>query len=199
MTMKPWEVQYMYQIDRKERKRLLEQGIGEDGMTPGNELRQKLYHARYKNGRDGDVDVFIGGWMKLYFMNNATKGLFTKRKVAKQKREILEDWQFDLAAEYGQTGEEILYQELFNTTKVYMALCHKDKNYGSVLLGMGHLKKDRLVEKIAGDIYLMAYKIPGETGTAEDFALFTRAAKDAFLSEYDSQQDLLLSLIEKRK
>lgn len=137
--------------------------------------------------------------MKLYFMNNATKGLFTRRKVAKQKKEILDDWQFALAAEYGEAGEEILYQELFNTAKVYLSLCRKDKNYGSVFIGMGHMKEDRLLEKIASDIYLMAYKIPRETDTAEDFTVFTRAATDAFLSEYDGQRDLLMSMIEKGK
>ncbi|MEE0955778.1 MAG: DUF6553 family protein [Eubacterium sp.] len=199
MKMKPWEVQYMYQIDRKERARLLKEGIKEEGMTPENVLRQKLFEARYKTGKEGDIDTFIGGWMKLYFMRNATKGLFVKRKVEKQKQEIMEDWQFSLAEQYGEAGEKILYQELFNAAKVYLSLCRKDKNYGSVFIGMGHMKEDKLVEKIASDIYLMAYKIPKETDTVRDFEVFTRAARDAFLSEYDGQRDLLLSMIQEGK
>ena len=43
MEKKPWVVQYMYEIDRKKRKQILDEAISVEGLTPENELRQKIY------------------------------------------------------------------------------------------------------------------------------------------------------------
>ena len=42
MEKKPWVVQYMYELDRKKRKELLDRAIELEGETPENELRRKL-------------------------------------------------------------------------------------------------------------------------------------------------------------
>ncbi len=195
---KPWVVQYMYETDRKKRKVILDRAIEEEGMSPENELRSKLFEARYGIVESRDVDYFIRGWMSLFYMNGSAKGIFGKRKVSKQKEEILADWKVAMCEEYGEIGKTVLYEELFNMAYLYITLCTTDKNYGAILLGLGHMKDEDLVNKIAKDVYTMAYETPESTDTVEDFAIFTQAATDAFCAKFDDEKDLLLKRIPER-
>lgn len=195
MEKKPWVVQYMYELDRDKRKNILKEAIEAEGMSPENELRSRLIEYRYGKIKDQDVDYFIRGWMNMFYLNNSTKGFFAKKRIEKQKQEIMNDWRFALAEEYGEIGQEVLYEELFNMAHLYIALCKKDKGYGSVILGIGRMKADSLANKIARDVYTMAYETPQNTGTVEDFGVFTRAATDAFIANFDNQRDLLLDRI----
>ena len=197
MEKKPWVVQYMYEIDRKKRKQILDEAISVEGLTPENELRQKIYEKRYDNYNGQDVDHFIAGWMGLYYLKGTTRNIFSKRKIEKTRAEILDNWQVPLTESYGEIGREVLYEELFNMPKVYFDLCRRDKGYNSVLLGLGRIKEDTLTGKIANDVFDVAYQTPADTELVEDFAVFTRAATDAFCSEYDSDRDTLMNQVRK--
>ena len=93
----------------------------------------------------------------------------------------------------------MLYEEFFNMAKLYMQLCEDDKTYGSVLLGLGHMKKEKLIAKIARDIFKAAYEIPLRYEMDQELAAFSRAATDAYYEIYDRQKILLEQLIHGQK
>ena len=199
MSEKLWVSQYMRETESDRRKEILDQAIAEEGLLPDNELRQKLWDVRYPMQDGRRIDTFIRGWITLAFIDNASQGFFAKKRVEKEKEKVRKDWQLQLASEYGEVGEQVLYEEFFNTAKLYMQLCEDDKTYGSVLLGLGHMKKEKLIAKIARDIFKAAYEVPIRYGMDDELALFTRAATDAYYEVYDRQKILLEQMIHGQK
>ena len=198
---KQWEREYYRELKREKRKSILDAAILEEGMSPENELRSRLLEVRYgkKLEKGQSVDYFIRGWMTLRFLANSSKSLFFKRKNKRELESLRADWQFDLAAEYGETGQKVLYQEFCQLTRVYLDLCQKDKNYGSILFGIGHIKEDSLMGKIGRDIYTVAYEVPQEYGVAEELRLFKDAASRTLTDVFPEITDDFYELVEKNK
>ena len=198
---KQWEREYYRELKREKRKSILDAAILEEGMSPENELRSRLLEVRYgkKLEKGQSVDYFIRGWMTLRFLANSSKSLFFKRKNKRELESLRADWQFDLAEEYGETGQKVLYQEFCQLTRVYLDLCQKDKNYGSILFGIGHIKEDSLMGKIGRDIYTVAYEVPQEYGVAEELRLFTDAASRTLTDVFPEITDDFYELVEKNK
>ena len=199
MAEKLWVEQYIREPESGRRKEILEKAIAEEGLTPDNELRQKLLEARYqiKDGRE--IDTFIRGWVSLTFIDNTSTGFFSKKRIEKEKKNIRTDFQLNLAETYGETGRQVLYEEMFNLARLYMQICEEDKQYGSVILGLGQMKKEKRTAKIARDVFRAAYEVPLRYDLSEKLAVFTKAATDAFYEVYDRDQDMLRQLIDGRK
>ncbi|MEE8885757.1 MAG: DUF6553 family protein [Eubacteriales bacterium] len=197
MEKKPWVVQYMHETDKNKRKELLDQAVAVEGVTPENELRQKLYDARYVKVDGTDADRFVAGWMAVFYLRGTTKSIFSKKKIEKIRKELVDDWQMELIEAYGETGREVLYEELFNMTKLYIELCQQDRGYNSVLFELGKIKEDTLKAKIADDVFTNAYTTMRDTGLDQEFSIFTRAATDAYCEIYSRDRDLLLGKVRK--
>ena len=99
-------------------------------------------------------------------------------------------------AGYGETGEKILEQEFRNLTWVYAHLCQTDKSYSSVFFGIGHMKEDTLISKIARDCWHVAYEIPQMLEKVEEFRIFTRGVTEGFCEIYPEQRHFLLDRID---
>lgn len=199
MAEKLWVAQYMRETDSLKRKRILDQAIEEEGMLPENELRSALYDARYQVQDGRGIDCFIRGLMLLKFLENASTGLFGSKRTEKEKQKIAEDWQLERAKAYGETGEEVLYQEFFNTAKLYIELCKDDSSYRSVLFGLGRMKDEKMIAKLANEFYKLGYAIPARFDMREELAPFTRALTDAFCELFDRNKDALLNLISEKR
>ena len=198
---KQWEREYYKELKREKRKEILEAAIAEEGMSPENELRTKLLELRYgkKIDRSNSIDYFIRGWMTLRFLSTNSGTLFFKKKAKRELGNVRKDWQFDLAEEYGETGQKVLYQELCNMTRVYLDLCQKDRNYGSILFGIGKIKEESLVNKIAKDIYTIAYEIPQMAGLEEELKLFTDAATRTLTDMFPEITDDFYEMVERNR
>ena len=170
-------------------------------MSPENELRSKLLESRYgkKLEKGQSVDYFIRGWMTLQFLANARKSFGFKRKVRKELASVKSDWQFELAAAYGETGQKVLYQEFCQLTRVYLELCQKDRNYGAILFGVGRIKEETMINKIGKDIYTIAYEIPREIEAEEELRLFTEAASRTLTESFPEIADDFYELVEKNR
>ena len=120
-----------------------------------------------------------------------TRGLFGEKKRQREREKILKDWNFALAEQYGQEGQEALYQELHNMTELYLTICQDDKAYSSMILGLGKMNKNSLLSKMAREVYTVAYEIPREMGMAEELEIFTRAATDVFYEMFPRNRNLL--------
>lgn len=195
MEEKLWVTQYIHELDREKRKEILDATIEAEGLSPENELRRKLYEARYASSSNGDVDYFIRGWLGMFYLHGSGKGLFAKKKLEREINSVKSDWKVALAEEYGETGRTVLYQELVNMTCLYISLCQKDKAYGSVLLGIGRMKPESLAAKIATDVYRIAYQTPKDLKREEEFALFTQAATEGFSIMFPKEEGLLTDKI----
>ncbi len=198
---KQWEREYYRETKREKRKAILDAAIVEEGMSPENELRSKLLESRYgkKLEKGQSVDYFIRGWMTLQFLGTARKSFGFKRKVRKELASVKSDWQFELAAAYGETGQKVLYQEFCQLTRVYLELCQKDRNYGAILFGVGRIKEETMVNKIGKDIYTIAYEIPREIEAEEELRLFTEAASRTLTESFPEIADDFYELVEKNR
>lgn len=199
MERKAWVNSYMSELNRSKRREILDKAIEEEGLSPENELRKKLWESRYGHQADGEVDYFIRGWMSMFYLGTSAKGLFAARKIAREKAAIRSDWKMDLAAGYGSTGETVLYEELYNMARLYIDLCRHDRTYSSYLLGLGTLNEDALSGKIAKDIYQTAFVTAEEIGTGDEFAVFRKAAADAFCDVYPNEKHLLQKHVRKER
>lgn len=195
MQRRSWVEQYMRETERARRKAILDEALQEEGMSPENELRQKLFEARYSRSENPEVDYFIRGWMQMFYLGGAAHGLFAKRRIEKDAAAVLHDWRFDLAEQYGEIGRTVLYEELYNMAALYISLCRNDRNYSAILLGLGRMKDENLVGKIAHDVYTTAVETPRAINKAEEFKLFTEAAVAAFCDLYPEKKEAFLKRI----
>ena len=186
-----WEREYYRQLKRDARKKILEEAIAAEGMSPANELRQKLLEARYgKKLSDGNaVDYFVRGWMTLCYLNNSSSSVFGRKKRERDIQSLRDDWQFALMKEYGEIGKKVLYQEMRNLVLLYIDLCKNDKNYGAILLGIGRMKEGTLLTKIGKDLFAIAYEVPRSIGIEDELREFTKAVTDVFCEEYPDRAD----------
>ena len=193
-----WVERYYREVKKEERKRILEQGIEEDGMTLENELRKKLWEIRYgqREKETMEIDHYIRGWMSMYYLRRACRSLFKKKNLQKSKEEISKDWGIDVVQEYGEVGERVFYRELCNMTRLYLTLCAEDRTYSSVLLGLGRMKNSSLIIKMAREVCTLAYDIPRQVNMEEEFRIFTKAATDKFYEMYPGDREILDALIE---
>lgn len=197
MEEQAWVYSYIRETDREKRRQILEEAIASEGLSPENELRRKILEARYQKKNQADVDTFIRGLMNVRFLENESKGLFAKGRIKKTMQLIRRDWCMELASEYKETGDRILYQEFCNMMRLYFKLCEEDRNYNAVLLGFGHISDDSRTAKIAKEVYSSAYDIPKAVGAEEELKLFTKAAEETFRQVYPDSQVLLDDRISK--
>ena len=197
MEIRPWVEKYMQETSRAKRKKLLDEAMKEEGKSPENELRAKLYEARFGLNEKSETDVFIRGWMTLYNLQNAPRGVFGKKRIAHDLAAVAADWKMELAASYGSIGEEVLYQELYHMILVYIRLCMTDRNYSSLLLGFGRMQEDTLITKIAGDIFRTAWEIPDSLNCGEKFSVLQKAAADAYCQAFPDNGEILLRKVRK--
>ena len=131
-----WVEQYRCEIEKEDRKEILDKAIAEEGLTEENALRKQYFEWRYEKNKKTEVDRFIRGWMSLAYLDNEIKSMFGKKRIKKAIEDIREDFHMDLAAGYGEMGQRVLYDEFYNTARLYISLCEEDKTYNSILLGL---------------------------------------------------------------
>lgn len=175
-----WLEGYNLSTEAEEKRSYLEQGLAEE-RSPENLLRQKLWEKRYvdKGGRITGADQFMAQWMELGYQKEHLNSFFGRGRAEKKVRKVHENLMF---AE-GVTEElrHVLYLEYVNLVSLYIMLCQRDKNYKSLILGIGTMKEENLIAKIARDVYGCACAVPKMCHMEEEFALLSRAAKDSFL------------------
>lgn len=184
---------YRNTLDRKERRQILADLIAEQGLTPENELRQSLLDARYDTQKGQDVDRFLYGWIVMGMASHRMGGGGRRKDC----QEALDTWQASKVAEYGEAGRAVWQDELYNVVLLYIDLCQKDKNYNSILWGIGTIKEDSRIAKVAKEVARLAYGVPKDAGMTEEFAPFTAAAREAFLAMYPREQGELDAQVQK--
>lgn len=188
MTVDEWRKLYRSEIRRGARLRLLEESP-QPPDTPAMRLRRQLADGRYQSQGGQEMDTFIRGWVNISMLD---MGRGTVRKNARTEREvdqILEDWQLELAEEYGPEGLSVLEDEFYNMILLYIALSKDDQKYSRTLFGFKALDKDAIIRKLSADIRRTAIEIPEELDLADRLEPLSRAAQEAF---YDATEQELV-------
>lgn len=181
-----WPQEYYDAVDREERKQILEERLSSSEADEKDQIRMKFWELRYKKRAKMPmgVDYFIRSWMELYFVSRKPGNKFQLRQQQDAVTQAKHDMGFELVKEYGENGEEVLYQELCHGVRYYMQLCREDGKYNSQLLGIMKLKKDNLVEKIGNELWRVSTIVPQTFKEEKEFALLKKACEDVFWSEY---------------
>lgn len=170
-----WPENYYSELDPEKRLELLEKQLK---ISAGSDLGNytAIFQARYEKQKSGGyADRFLEGWLELSFMakNRTSKMLLkgNRKKAAK----ILSLWDGDNALPW---GKELVVAELKHLAATYITACLSDQTYRSVLLNMGKMKDEKVVQKIREDLDQVTVKLPQALGMQEEFQMFTEAVMD---------------------
>lgn len=187
------ERRYYQEIDKNKRKVLLEQAIKEDHLNREDALRQEIWNRRYKRReREPEgVDYYIRGWMSVVYLKRQGSSVFGRRREQKEIQKIKEDWNLDFLQGMGDSGEKILYQELYNMVKCYINLCMNDRNYCSYFMGMMQMNQKKLTGKIAEEVSEVSVHAPRILQMEDGFRILQDAASDAFTDMFPEGSHLI--------
>lgn len=191
-------VLYFQKTDKNERRQILDRIKEKEGETEFVLICEELFENRYvpKNKNVQEIDHAIRGWLNIRFLPETAKGFFSKKKLPEKVQEILDDLGYSVCEKYGSIGRELWFKELCNTARVYVALCQRDKAYGSVILGLGKVKPERLMNKIGEDMVNTTYTIPKQIGKLIEFEQLAQAAKTVFVETYPKNAMLYENLLD---
>ncbi|MGI6007565.1 MAG: DUF6553 family protein [Ruminococcus sp.] len=179
-----WPDDYYAVTDAKKRKEILLQAI-EQGIEPEeNKIRLAMWERRY--GKKEGVDQLLAAWINLIYFANVVKGNKISRWHKKEKNQILDSLCVDILEEGGETARELLYLEIYHMLDFYMEICQTDKKYSGLILGLGSMSKERVMQKIAAEFYHVCYHVPAELGDIEAYEVLRRSAVDSYSAKFPS-------------
>lgn len=158
------------------------------GLTPeDNALRRRIFDRRYPVIREEEeepADLFLRLMMELKVQAQNSSGLFGERFARRSALKLLQKTRIAELAEEGGRMRELLRQELCHLGVLYVTICGEDGNYRSLILGLGKMTDERLLEKIRGDLTEIAVTAPAKLKLEEEFAPLTEsllAVKEEYL------------------
>lgn len=177
-----WLEGYNMSTTGQEKKQFLDMGLAEDA-SPENMLRKKLWEIRYtQKGKVTGYDSFMALWMELGYEQKQMGHFFGKGRAKKKLAKLADGFMF--AEGTSESLKDVLFKEYVNLVAVYISLCQKDKNYKSIILGVGSMKEESLVYKIAEDVYNTGCGAAILCGMTEEYEPLMRATKAAFLQAF---------------
>ncbi len=193
-AIRDWLEGYNLSIDGQEKKYYLDIGLSES-RSPENLLRQELWEHRFtKKGRISGMDFFMAQWMELSYLQKNMSAFLKKRNI-KSLEKIRKNLMFDAGT--NDSLKVVLHQEYQNLVSVYIDLCNRDKGYDKLILGFKTISPERLIAKIASDVYDTGCGTPRMYGKEQDFKLLSDAARDAFFFAYPSETQIWENAIDK--
>lgn len=191
MEIATWLEKFYHETEKEDREEIFEQGLQEDGMTKENEFRKKLWELRYvpRKKEKNEVDYFFQGFLSIDTLGRTKPGFFNNRFIKKEIESLKKVWGMDLAEEYGEMGQELLYEEMKHLARTYITICQDDKNFSTMILGVGKLSKDTLNEKIASKVYDLACVVPRMHKFEEIVAPFSKALIEVYFEMFPKKAD----------
>lgn len=194
-----WPKSYYAEKDGKKRKTLLDQAMQDNPEDIANQCRTILWESRYLI--KGEVpkqpaDLYLGIWMDLVYLAHKKAGIFGNKGTAKELKKCIERLGMDRILQYGEAGEEVLYQEFYHLCMFYYNICSTDRSYGTKFMGLIPMKGDDVIIKLADEVAKVAYRLPISVNMQKDLKFFTRAATQAFYDSFPDDVNRLDALVE---
>lgn len=189
---------YYKNTNAKERGEILDRILEKDGETDKTRIMKEFYDHRYvsRERNVSKIDYCIRGWVNITFLPEIYKSVFSRKKLPKKVEEILKDLGKEIADRNGELGQELWYQEICNVCRVYIHLCQTDKAYSSLIFGIGHMKKGKLIRKICFDMVNITHTIPREI-ESDSFEMLARASREIFYEVFPDSENLYDLMIDK--
>ncbi len=173
--------EYYEERNPGKRRKLLEEALGRQEDLQRNELRKELWERRYGTSFERKIhtdlaDGFLRLWMELKSLAENPPGRFWVRREQRRLREQMEKLGFSEFYERGEPARTLLYLECLHACGMYVHLCFMDRNYSSTVLGMVPMKKNRVQDKILGDLAGVRRNLPGVISLPEPLNLLLQAA-----------------------
>ncbi len=186
-----WLERFYHETEREDREEIFEEGLKSDGPTRENEFRQKLWNRRYTPaGREqGEVDHFFKGFLTLDTLGRTKPGFFNKKYIQREVASLRTIWCLDLAEEYGEMGQELLYEELKHLARTYISVCQDDKNFSSMFFGVGKMSREKLNDKIADKIYFLTREVPKTHHIEKEVEPLANALIEVYFEMYPKKAD----------
>ncbi len=182
-----WPDDYYASQDPEKRKIMLDQAIAQKLAPKEDEIRRILWNKRY-NGRPG-VDEFLACYIDLQFFAKSVTSDRGLRWHKKEYKRVLDMLGQELVDQYGEMGAELVYLEIYHTIERYIDSCATDKRYSTMILGLGHLKDEQIIRKIALELYGICNNVAPAITESEEFKRFRQAARDCFCAKYPEYAD----------
>ncbi len=196
----PWPENYYQTFDRIKRKELLLEHMKEGTEPLADEIRLKLWEARYQKRKrmSDETDYFVRGFLGLLSESRISINLLNKRHELKMMKEIMQDLCMIPSAHFDidvfsdkELAKDLIYQEYLAFASFYLHFSMEDSKYCSALMGTISLSKGQIIEKLAKDFKEACVKAPQSLGLTDDFAFFGQACKESFMEEFPEYSNRL--------
>ena len=194
MTDTPTIALYYREHDPMKRKMFLDQSIAAAEDEAANAVREELWELRYGGpselGPDTRADGYLALWMAMEYSKDTAGKLFGVKRARKEIEKNLDRLKFKEIQEKSDLHRELLYRECCHMVKTYMELCEKDKTYNTTLFGIVPINEKNAKNKLQGDIYHTAVKLPEEINMQQELGIITRAAREAYEAHFPGEGGL---------
>ncbi|MCI8991323.1 MAG: hypothetical protein HFG80_01135 [Eubacterium sp.] len=151
-----------------------------------DKFREKLFLSRYTKKNGQYVDRYVADIYRLRMLAAEPPGMFGKKSARREVNEILETLccggDMESAPE-----KELYFLELKHAVRVYIGICKRDKQYGSIILGQGRKKPTVVLSKIVQDFENITRGLPTklqlEKNTCRKMQYLKEAIAEAFHEE----------------
>lgn len=200
-AMDTWPESYYRERDGEIRRQLLAAADALQLTPEENRIRLLLWERRYpelSGVKTNPVkDSYLRAWFDFRYAADNVGHMFSYKKIIREITKDMETMGFNAIKEYGKTGEEMLWREIYHMAMLYIALCREDRTYGSVVLGLGRASDNSVSEKVARELVKVACFVPKELKMEKECSLWTDACVQAYKDMYPSKADYLdLSIAE---
>lgn len=188
-----YRAEYLRLTDIEKRKKLMEQWVKVD--EKGSVLYKQVFDYRYQVRSEADTkDYFIRGWVLLCGLKN---GISVKlnRHTKQMMDEIKECFALKAYYEADAGLKEVFYQEYVNMTEFYIELAFRDRSYSSGFLGLMKMDESRIKEKLAKEIYAIAYHVPKKLHCFEEMKPVREAMCQGFKNKFEDDSKILEKVI----
>lgn len=188
---------YYSEYEPVKRGKILDELVAED-PDRSNLRRKEIYDLRYdianlkKNGVVGDG--YVNLWMTMKYSAENNTGWFGCKGARKEITKLLDKMGIP---GFIQSDEKMMYDEFYHLSALYITSSRTDRNYTTALMGMMPMKDEAILRKIAGDIYMVGYVMPSRIKMEDEFAVFSRAVRDAYYDILPDNREYLEELLEK--
>lgn len=181
-----WPQAYYLPTEGKTRKIALDRAIAEELEPEKNKIRKEIWERRYND--PAGVDRFLAGYMNFNYYAAVVKNSWTVKFHKKDIKRTQEYLCYDIPDKYGAEGEAVLYLELYHMLDYYIDICLRDKKYSGLLMGLGTMKKEKLINKIADDLFKTSCCLPDGLELLPAHELFKKAAKQCFYNRFPNNK-----------
>ena len=184
-----WPQAYYLPTDANVRKAALNRALAEKLEPENDAIRQEIWDRRYN--RPAGVDNFLAGYMNLHYFASTVKSSFWAKFHNREMKKTQDLLCYDIPEKYGEAGQEILYLDLYHMVDYYIDICLRDKKYSGLLMGLGTMKKEDLISKIALDLHKTCFTICDGFTLAPAHKLLQKAAQQCFANRFPWKKDIL--------